>query len=206
MDRARTANARTGRAAMLAKMALVTVFVLVFAAAIVGCGDKSDQRKDTALGTLSGARSALSTMAPDAKLLVVQTANVASATSTPVWAYLFGSPDTNATYIVFMQEGEATPYEYGEASLTATQWADVPSTDEIEIDSDEAHELAAKELSGADADAPWVMGLVTYLPGAEQSGVKQMSWSVTFNPEAAEEADIKVFEVDARTGKVTVPE
>ncbi|MGV8084467.1 MAG: hypothetical protein AB2L09_12695 [Coriobacteriia bacterium] len=198
-------SAHTARTGRFAKIALAAAFVLIFAAAIVGCGDKSDssEGKDTALGTLSVAQSSLSTMAPDAKLLVVQTANVASTTSTPVWAYLFGSPETDATYIVFVQEGEATPYEYGQASLTATQWADVPDTDEIKIDSDKAHDLAAAKLSEADRDAPWVMGLVTYLPSTQESGVTQMSWSVTFNPEAMDESDIKAYEVDARTGKVT---
>lgn len=194
--------ARTGRVRGLAKIALVVAFVLILAAAAAGCR-KSTAAKDTALGTLSVAQSSLSTMAPDAKLLVVQTANVASTTSTPVWAYLYGSPKTDVTYIVFVQKGEATAYEYGQASLTATQWAAVPDTKEIKIDSDKAHDLAAAKLSSADKNAPWVMGLVTYLPSGQESGVQAMSWSVTFNPDATSESDIKVFAVDARTGEVT---
>ena len=94
-------RARKIRLATLATLVIVLVLVLVAA----GCGKKANtpvKSGPTALGSLAGARSALSTMAPDAKLLVVQTAQAVTSTGTPVWAYLFGSPSSDKTFVVYL--------------------------------------------------------------------------------------------------------
>ncbi|NTW29380.1 MAG: hypothetical protein HGA39_08480 [Coriobacteriia bacterium] len=186
------------------KSALVVVFVLALAAAIVGCSKKATVDTSTALGSLSIAQSTLSTMAPDAKLLVVQTADVVTTTSTPVWAYVFGSPSSGMTYLVFVENGQPYSYEYGEASLTATEWAAIPSTSEWKINSDTAYKNALAQFKSGNANTPYVMGFVSYLSADDTSTISPMVWKVIFNPDSIDESTVGEYDVDARTGAVSV--
>jgi hypothetical protein len=158
----------------------------------------------TAKGQLATAQSALSTMAPDAKLLLVTTAEIVSATSTPVWQYLFGSPKTDKTYSVTVMGGRAMPQQYGDAGMTANEWMIVPSVAEWKVDSDAAvqtaRELFAK--AGGKKDAEYVLGMVTYVPkSAGKSNLKGMTWAVSFNPVSVGKAPTTTVDVNARTGE-----
>lgn len=185
---------------------LVAVVALAFA--LTGCGNDAEKPEKaagtTAKGSYEVAKSKLETTAPDAKLLVVQTAQAVSATGTPVWAYLFGSPKTDAIYIVYVNNGKAMPAsEYGKAGLSADEWKAVPDIGDWKIDSDEAYEKALKE-SGAKGDPlQWVMGLVTYVPkNSGTDNVDPFTWNVNFDP-GESGATTATIAVDAKTGEVS---
>lgn len=191
-------------------MVLVAVLALALAgtAVLAACGSKAPDttaKGPTAKGGLAVARAALSTTAPDAKLLVVQTASAVTATATPVWGYLFGSPKDDKTYVVYVENGKATPAQpYGDAGLSATEWSAVPNTDAWKIDSDEAYKKAFAAAGGKGAPAAWAMGLVTYVPkAAATSTVQPFVWSVMFEPGASGIGTAPV-EVDAKTGTAKV--
>ena len=182
------------------------VAALALAAAVSGCGKKSDTTTTgpTALGGVSAARSALSTAAPDAKLLVVQTAQAVEATGTPVWAYLFGSPSTDKTFVVYVSNGKLMgQQEYGTAGLTAKDWANVKGTESMKVDSDDAYDKAVA-ASGAKGDPlAYMMGFVTFTPANDTSGIKPFVWSVQFDP-GESGATTSTIQVDGETGKATV--
>lgn len=193
---------RTTRTALI-----VLAAGMAFSALLIttGCGD-SDKKTGTTAGAKAGlsvAESALSTMAPDAKLLVVETAEGVTPTSTPVWAYLFGSPENDKTYVVYVSEGKAmNAAEYGTAGLSEAEWSEVPGTDDWKIDNDEAYEKAL-ELSGANgAPAAYYMGFQTYVPEAfaASSTVSAFTWYVSFDP-GESGASTGTVSVDAKTGE-----
>lgn len=192
------------------KIALWIAAVLAMAALVTGCGEKAEEKPAagaTAMSSLDAAKSQLSTTAPDAKLLVVQTAAAVPATGTPVWAYLFGSPKTDTIYIVYVDKGEVMPAsEYGKAGLSAEEWEAVPDTSAWKIDSDEAYKKAL-EASGATGDpVQWVMGMVTYIPStSDAEDVSAFVWNVNFDP-GQSGATTGTVQVNATTGEVTAPE
>jgi hypothetical protein len=143
-------------------------------------------------------------MAPDAKLLVVQTAQAVTPTATPVWGYLFGSPKTDLTYVVYLSNGQSMgAKEYGKAGLNAAEWAKVPGTDAWKVDSDVALSKALA-ISGANGNpAAYIMGFVTYKPATDTSTVQPFVWSVQFDP-GASGATTKAIDVNATTGVAAV--
>jgi hypothetical protein len=147
-------------------------------------------------------------MAPDAKLLLLQMADATTPTSTPVWVYLFGSPKSDKTYVVYVDQGNAMPAtEYGTAGLSADEWKKVPSEDTWKVDSDEAYDKAL-EASGAKGDPlAFFMGLQTYVPEsiAATATVKPYIWYVSFDP-GRSGATTSTIEVNAKTGSTTVAE
>jgi hypothetical protein len=184
-------------AGIAAAVALASVLLMVAA----GCssapagGGASGQ---TAKAYLSAAQSQLSTMAPGAKLLVVQTTNVVTATSTPSWGYLFGDTKSGKIYVVTIDKGKPSPANvYGQASLTATEWAQVPNADSWKIDSDAAFQKAAA-LEPKAAGSPYTMGFVTYMPKGTTSPLKAFEWSVVFEPVGSAPSSITV---NATTGE-----
>lgn len=184
--------------------ALAAVALLLLAA---GCGSKSStttKSGPTALGSLSNARSSLSTMAPDAKLLLVQMAQGTTPTSTPAWAYLFGSPSNDKTFVVYTTEGKVMQAgEYGQAGLSADEWKKVPGTEDWKVDSDEAYKKALA-VSGAKGDpAGYYMGLMIYKATEDTSTIKPLVWQVFFDP-GESGATTSTVEVDAKTGAASV--
>lgn len=183
-------------------------FALLLALTVAGCGSKVANTTSTAAPTgvtaktaLSAATSALSTTAPDAKLLLLQTEGAVTATSAPVWSYLFGSPKDDKTYIVLVKDGKAMPAsEYGTAGLEKAEWAKVPGADAWKIDSDAAYKTA-QAACGAEATAAYTIGLITHIPEAETtSTTKPLVWYVSFDP--ASSASTGTVQVDAKTGEV----
>jgi len=175
--------------------------------AVAGCGG-SDAAENTPQPAAGGntaksflplAQSALSTMAPDAKLLVVQTAQSVTETGTPVWAYLFGSPSKDLTFAVYVADGKIMQAgEYSQGGLTKEQWDEIPAVTEWKIDSDKALEAA---LAAANADTKtYNMGMQTWVPNAEST--TQTAEALTWYIYLGEETSAPV-QVDARTGKVT---
>ena len=187
-------------------LVMVAVFSLAF---ISGCSSPDDSAASgttTVLGSLPVARSALSTTAPDAKLLLVQTATSATPTSSPVWAYLFGSPSTDVIYLVYAADGSVmSTQEYGTAGLTAEQWAEVPEDIAWAIDSDEAY-TNALEVSGAEGDpAAYMMGIMSYKPADDTSTVEPNVWNVWYDP-GTSGATTSLILVDAESGDASISE
>lgn len=202
-------QARTDRIAKI-----VWALTLVFAMAVIVSGCTGDDeptatpQSGSALGSVDTARSALSTIAPDAKLLVVQTAEGTTPTATPVWAFLFGSPSTDVTYLVYVTDGVVmSAAEYGTAGLSAEEWPQVPELDTWTVDSTQAY-TAALEVSGASGDpAAYYMGLQTYLPEsmAASTTAEVFTWYVYFDP-GASGATTATIAVDANTGDAAIAE
>lgn len=193
-------RARTSVLALIASLVLVT-------ALLVACsGNAAPPVKEgpTALDNLGAARSALSTTAPDAKLLLVQTAQAVTPTATPVWAFLFGSPASDKTYVVYATGGKTMGAQvYGTAGLSKDEWAKVPGTDEWKVDSDAAYKKALA-ISGAKGEpAAYGMGFVTYKPQSSTSTIRPFVWAVQFDP-GKSGATTRAIDVDANTGATTV--
>lgn len=190
--------------------ALGLVMVAVFSLALIsGCSSSEDtgaSATTTVLGSLPVARSALSTAAPDAKLLLVQTATSATPTATPVWAYLFGSPSTDAIYLVYTADGAVmSMQEYGTAGLSAEQWAEVPDDVAWAIDSDEAYSKAL-EISGAKGDpAAYMMGIMAYKAADDTSTVEPNVWNVWYDPGTSGATESLIL-VDAESGDASISE
>ncbi len=195
-------QARTSR---LTKILIVMAATFALAVLVAGCGDKPAETPvasgDTAQGSLPVAQSALSTMAPDAKLLLVQTATSVIDTAPPVWAYLFGSPETDKTYVVYVSDGAVmSAAEYGEAGLGAEEWPKVPGTEDWKIDSDAAYDSALAE-SGLSGTSAYSMGFTTYIPSTEgTAGGEAFTWYVSLEPKVSGETTATV-QVNATTGK-----
>lgn len=186
-------------------VAVALVTVAVFAG---GCSKKADVTPapagSSAIGSIEAARAALSTTAPDAKLLFVQTAQAATATGTPVWAYLFGSPKSGSMYVVYTLSGKVMgQQEYGASGLTDAEWAKVPGTDAWKIDSADAYKKALAK-SGAKGDPnAYMMALMVYKPTTDTSTVEPFVWRVQFDP-GKSGATTQTILVDAKTGAAQI--
>ncbi len=190
--------------------AVVLIAGLVLSASVLAGCTKDEAAKPaaslrpTVLGSLAVAQSALSTLAPDAKLLVVQTAQAAVPTATPSWVYLFGSPKTGKTYAVYVAEGKSMgAQEYGDAGLEDDEWSKVPKTVPWKVDSDVAYNKALA-ASGAKGDPlAYVMGMMTFKPVTDTSTIEPYVWNVQFDP-GTSGATTSTIEVDANTGTTAV--
>lgn len=183
---------------------VAVVFVaLALAVVLVGCGDKDEPAatSGSAMGGLDVARSAISTMAPDAKLLLVQTATSLAPTETPVWAYLFGSPTNDKTYVVYVSNGKTMQAaEYGTAGLSEKEWGEVPGTDDWKIDSAAAYDKAVDASGLSAAPSFYNMGFLTYVPSSDETNTtKPFVWHVQLIPSGSGDATASV-RVDAKTG------
>lgn len=186
------------------RTALVILTVVAFAAVLTGCNKESATTAgdtNTAMAGVKVAQSSLSTTAPDSKLLLVQTANVVTATSTPVWQYLFGSPKDGSIYAVTVKDGKVmTTQPYGTAGMDEAEWDKVPAASEWKIDSDKALANALKINEDNTKTTPWAMGFVTYVPksAATSATIDPLVWSVAFDPQGS---GSNTVDVDAKTGK-----
>ena len=194
---------RRSRFAGTATAVMLVLVAIVLSGCLPASGSKA-KSGGTAQGSLSVARSALATTAPDAKLLVVQTAQAVLPTASPVWGYLFGSPSTDKTYMVYVSSGQSMgAQEYGTAGLSASEWPKVPGTDSWKVDSDAAY-AKALALSGAKGQpAAYMMGMVTYKPVASTSTIEPFVWSVQFEP-GASGATTRAIDVNAMTGATSL--
>ena len=176
--------------------------------AMSGCGSGATSAPKpsapTAKSMLPIAMSALSTAAPDGKLLVVQTAGAVTATSTAQWEFLIGSPKTDVVYAVIIQNGKGQFEEYGSAGLSSAEWAQVPPTSEWKIDSDVAHEKALSVYPPGKT-AAYVAGFVTYVPkSAKDTNAKAMVWTLNFDPASKGTMATSTVEVDMKTGATSL--
>jgi hypothetical protein len=191
----------TERRYRLAAIVSVVAFSLAVTA-LAGCAQTSavPAAGPTALGSLAAARSGVSTTAPDAKLLLVQTAQAVSPTGTPIWGFLFGSPTTDKVYMVFVAGGRSMgAQEYGKAGLSASEWTNVPSADAWKVDSDKAFAKALSISGATGAPKSYLMGLITYKPRTDTSTVEPFVWNVRMDP-GTSGATKKTIEVNAMTG------
>lgn len=185
---------RNGRA-----VAAGVVLALGLALMLAGCGQPAatPPKGSTAKAGAAVAKSALSTMAPDAKLLLVQTAQPTTSAGTPAWAYLFGSPSSDKTFVVYVQDGKTiNAAEYGKAGLSKGEWPNVPGIESWAIDSDAAYDKATSATGLK--NATYEMGMLTYLPKstAASSTTKPFIWYVSLQSGTTTAA----AEVDAKTG------
>jgi hypothetical protein len=198
-------------------LGIVLALALVLAAgALAGCGSSNSTASSTTATKPAGltakaayalAIASVATSAPDGKLLVCQAADTLTATATPVWEYLIGSPKTNKVFAVLVQNGKAQASEYGSAGLTPAEWSAVPSTDQWQVDSPQAHDNAVK-VYPTGKDAAYFMGFVTYVPkSAAKNASPSMTWIVSFDPKslANSHATTSTINVDMRTGAATIP-
>lgn len=201
----------TDRRTFRATRAVLCALALVIGiAALAGCSSasKTSQSKTgtTAKGMLPLAISALSTTAPDGKLLVCQAYDAITPTSTPGWEYLIGSPKSGKVYAVLVMGGKSQFVEYGDAGLTAAEWKTVPSTDDWKIDSDVALEKARALYPNGKTAAAYP-GFVMYLPKSEQNATnKPMTWYIQFDPATQGSAPTSTVTVDMKTGEAKFAE
>lgn len=189
-------------------LAMIAVALLL---PLVACADESaDVTEDTgtALSNLAAAESAAAALAPDVKLLVLQTGGMAQVGSDPVWVFTFGSPETGAMYTVSIAGGNVMDAsEAGQAPLEDDEWDVVPDTAAWDIDSHEAYE-SALAVSGANGDpAGYSMLLETHVPRSSSAEpvVRPFVWYVAFEP-GSSGATAGVIEVDAKTGEASLVE
>lgn len=189
--------------ARVTRVALAILLALTLVGLMTGCNKKATTvNGTTAKSNVDVAKSALSTTAPDAKLLLVQTANVVTATSTPVWQYLFGSPKDGSIFAVTVTNGKVTATQpYGSAGMGADEWKAVPSADEWKIDSDAAYQKALAVDKKNTTALPYAMGFVTYVPKSAQasSSIDPFMWSVAFDPQGTLGTP-SAINVNAKTG------
>ena len=198
-------------------LGIVLALALVLAAgALAGCGSPKSTASSptaakpaalTAKDAYAIALTAVATSAPDGKLLVCQAADTITATSSPIWEYLIGSPKSNKVFAVLVQNGKAQASEYGSAGLSPAEWSAVPSSDQWKIDSPEAHDTALK-VYPTGKDAAYFMGFVTYVPkSAAKNASPSMTWILSFDPKslANSHATTSTVNVDMRTGTATIP-
>jgi hypothetical protein len=182
--------------------ALATVATLV----LVGCTTSTTQTPtvvssvNTARHAYEIARSALSTIAPDGRMLIAETVWPVSATSTPIWQFLIGSPKTGTTYAAVVNQGQGFYQKYSEKALPANEWAAVPLDSAWKVDSDAAL-TAALGAFPAGKGAPYTERLVTYVPKSAKAPAKPMTWAVAFQPQ---EGATTTVEVDVSTGAATL--
>lgn len=196
------------RSSRIVRIVLAVALVAALGAVLAGCKStsKTPSGKLTAKQALPVAMSALSTSAPDGKMLIVQTADPINTTSTPVWDFLIGSPKSDKIYAVVVKDGKATASEYGTAKLSADEWKAVPGSDVWKIDSDEAYTKAIKAYPDGKPDTLYLMGFVAYVPKASSaSTVKAMTWNVSFDPSTMSKATTSSVNVNATTGEVSIP-
>lgn len=171
-------SARVG----LALAILLTIGVLA------GCNSNSKSPDDQAAKTdtskakaaASLALSALTTAAPDGKVIVGQLVAPIAATATPMWEFLVGSPKNSKVYAVLVTGGKAQFKEYGKVSLEATQWAEIPNVKAWKIDSDVARDKALAVYPQGKDDR-YNQGFITYVADPDREGApKAMTWNITF--------------------------
>jgi hypothetical protein len=196
-----------GQRRTLSVLVILIVALALVAGLLVGCGKNPGAGAkvgSTALDNLSVARSALSTVAPDAKLLVARLATDTVPGAAEVWGYYFGSPATDEGYFVHLANGLSMGWQDdGRVGLTPGEWAAVPGTDAWKVDSDVAYAKAVAASGLSTSPAGYMMGLETYKFSDDTSTVEPFVWRVLLYPAASAEATIHV-DVNATTGAAVV--
>jgi hypothetical protein len=202
------------RSAQLLRLGLALAIVLALGA-IAGCSPSKPAESTTAQTPVGPAAptvvltakqayavaiSSLTSSMPDGKLLVAQVAAPVTATSTPVWEFLIGSPKTDKIVAVMVPNGQAQAQPYGTANLKAAEWASIPTTATWKIDSDAAI-AKALALHPGGKSAGYFIGFVTYVPKAKATPEsKTMEWIVSFDPKAQGKAPTSTVDVNLTTG------
>lgn len=189
---------------------LVLAAVVLTGVLLVGCAQKASttgttvKTGKTAMGSLAVAKSALSTMAPDAKLLVIQTGQAVTTTATPVWGYIFGSQKTGDAYIVYVSNGVSMgAQDLGSAGLKASEWAKIPGTSAWKVDSDAAYTKAVAASGAHGTPNAYIMGFETYKAASDTSTIEPFVWLVQFDP-GTSGATTNTVTVDTRTGAASI--
>lgn len=194
----------TTRSAQRLQVGLALALVLAVAF-LAGCSGSSAPTTPkaanlTAKQAYAIAVSTLSTVAPDGKLLVGESTQPITTTSTADWQFLVGSPKTDVIYSVFIQNGKGQFEVYGKAGLAAAEWNAVPGPDAWKIDSDVAHQKAVAVYPNG-KDAAYFLGFVTYVPKAQvKTQTQPMKWFVSFDPSSRGKEPTSTVEVDMGTG------
>ena len=191
---------------------VLALAVPVVICALVGCGRTPKSADTTAkLATAAAtvtakrayaiAQSALSTVAPDGKLLLGQSTPPIIPTPTRDWEFLIGSPKNDELYAVNVKDGSAQFEEYGAARFSASQWAAVPSLDDWKVDSDAALAKALTVHKEGKA-AEYFMGFVTYEPTSTPTSQSRfLKWVITFDSRLQGTAPTSTVIVDMATGE-----
>jgi len=190
------------------RLSLAVVMMLALAlgtAPLPGCAKKAAVTSGpTALANLSVARSALSTIAPDAKLMSVNTYMRTVPGVAPAWIFTFGSPSGNDLFRVFAAGGKLIfVQKAGGVGLAESAWSSIPGTDIWKIDSDAAYTKALAASGARGTPATYGMGFETIKSSMDASAAAPMVWRVTLTPATGGAATATV-DVNATTGAATV--
>ena len=200
------------RTAHLARVGLALAIVLT-TSVMAGCNNPTGTATKppakpvntrNAKGAAAVAMSTIASVAPDAKLILCQTVAPIPATSTPIWEFLIGSPKTGLVYSALIVQGKAQTNQYGQVTLSAAEWAKIPSLDAWKIDSDVAHEKALSVYPQG-KKAEYMSQFLMYRPqGAPKTAAKPMTWSITFDPASKGKATTSTVLVDMVTGAASL--
>jgi hypothetical protein len=199
------------------RAALALILVLLagsLAACNSGSGSKADTTKpadtsDTRLAK-NAAITALQTVDakhPGVKLLYGQLVSPVTATATPMWQFLVGSPDDNSVYSTMVGGGKARWQSYGSVKMAKAEWSKVPTTTVWKIDSDVALKNALQLYPNGKKGA-YFASFMTYLPdAATDRSTKPMVWTFSFDPSVSKgSAPTSTVIVDMVTGKASFAE
>jgi len=199
------------------RAALALTLVLLagsLAACNSGSGSKADLKKATETTNSSLAKNsamvALQTVDakhPGVKLLYGQLVSPVTATATPMWQFLVGSPDDNSVYSTMVGGGKARWQSYGSVKMDKAEWSKVPTTSVWKIDSDVALQSALKVYPNGKKGA-YFTSFMTYLPNAAlDRSTKPMVWVFNFDPSLNKgSAPTSTVLVDMVTGKAAFAE
>lgn len=128
------------------------------------------------------ALSTLETAAPGGKLLGGETVARITATGTPMWQFLVGSPKDNSVYVVLVNNGRAQWRQWGSVTMKTEEWSKVPTMTAWKVDSDAAR-TKALALHPEGKNAKYSSSFMTYLPeAAVDKPVVPMQWVISFGP------------------------
>jgi hypothetical protein len=193
-----------GRNSQLSVVMLAVALALA-AALLPGCATTLPVKMGpTALENLSVARSALSTTAPDAKLMSVRTYQPTAAAEPPAWIFLFGSPAMNTLFRVYVTNGKLVFVQNaGGVGLASSAWASVPGTDVWTVDSDAAYARAVAASKAGGTPASYVMGFETIKSSMDASAPQPYVWRVTLYS-GATNTTMSTVDVNATTGAASI--
>jgi hypothetical protein len=183
---------------------LVATLVLG-AALLVGCTKTAAVKTGpTARGNLPVAQSALSTTAPDAKLMSVRTYQPTGPTEAPAWIFLFGSPSMNSLFRVYVTNGQLVFVQpAGGVGLAASAWAAMPGTDAWTVDSDAAFAKAAAATKAVGTASAYSMGFETIKSSMDASAAQPFVWRVTLYT-GSTNTTMSTVDVNATTGAASI--
>lgn len=168
------------------------ILALVLSAGLLGaCNSKADSEiadihkfVDTrsAKNAATVALSSLATASPGGKLLYGATAAPITATASPVWTFLIGSPKDNSVMGVLVNNGRAQWRPSGKVDMKPAEWSKIPTITAWKVDSGAARDKALA-IYPEGKTARYISTFMTYVPQVASGTVMTpMQWRIEFDP------------------------